>query len=400
MHKIRRRSMFGKYTVWALPLLSCSAFSAAADHFTPLLASALTRNTQVFPGTDGRKHLVYELIMINANATPATLQKVEVAPAADPSRSLAAYQGNELLAHLRSTANTAAASPGIEFNGARVFLIHIALPDGAAVPQGLVHRLTLLGGATPAPQPQTPVALEYPAAPLAVGDDVPKLGPPLRGKGWVAFNGCCEASGVHRSASQTVNGGLYFAQRFAIDWMRQDAAGRLVNGNATDVHSWTDYGSEVIAVADGRVVETEQNLDDQIPGSLPDPKTITLANVDGNHIVLDLGNGMFAFYAHLQRNSLTVSPGEHVTRGQILARLGNTGNTSAPHLHFHLMDGTSTLGSNGIPYVIDTFTYAGAVPAAKFRAAATLEGTWNEGLLRTPSVRHAQFPMDLAVVDF
>jgi hypothetical protein len=345
-------------------------------------------------------HVVYELIMINANATPATLQKVEVVSAADPARSLAAYQGAELLAHLRSTANTAAASPEIEFNGVRVFLIHLALPAVSAVPQRLVHHLTLLGGSSPAPKPQMPVALEYLAAPLTVSDDVPKLGPPLRGKDWVVFNGCCETSGAHRATSQTVNGGLYFAQRFAINWMRLDEAGRLVNGNAADVHSWAGYGSEVIAVADGRVVDTEQNLADQIPGSLPDPKTITLANVDGNHIVLDLGNGVFAFYAHLQRNSISVSPGEHVKRGQVLAKLGNTGNTSAPHLHFHLMDAKSTLGSNGIPHVIDTFEYAGEISAAKFGDGEKLEGTWNEGLLRTPSVRHAQFPLDFAVIDF
>ena len=392
--------MFATRTAAALLLLSFGVFCGAAeDQFTPLLVSALNGSTQVFPGTDGRQHVVYELIMINANATPATLQKVEVVPAADPSRPIATYQGAELLAQLRSTANTAVDNPQIELNGVRVFLIHLALSAGAAIPERLMHRLTLLGGRTPAPKPQTPVVLEYLAAPLTLTNNVPKLGPPLKGKDWVVFNGCCELSGAHRATSQTVNGGLYFAQRFAIDWMRLDEAGRLVNGNPADVHSWVSYDSDVLAVADGRVVKTEQSLDDQTPGSLPDPKTITLANVDGNYIVLDLGNGIFAFYAHLRRNSVAVSPGEHVKRGQVLAKLGNTGNTSAPHLHFHLMDGTSTLGSNGIPYVIDTFEYAGAVSAAKL-ASDNLEGTWNEGLLRTPSVRYAQFPLDRAVVDF
>lgn len=393
--------MFARRAVVAHLLLSFSVLTHAAvkDQFTPLLASALNGNTQVFPGTDGRQHAVYELILINANATPATLQEVEVVSAADPTRSIATYQGSELLTHLRSTANTAVANPEIEFNGVRVFLINLVLPGGAPPAERLMHRLTLLGGASPAPKPQTPVALEYLAAPLTLSTNIPRIGPPLRGKDWVAFNGCCGLSGAHRASGLPVNGGLYFAQRFAIDWMRLDEAGRLVNGNPADVHSWVDYDSDVLAVADGRVVTTEQNLDDQIPGSLPDPRTITLANVDGNHIVLDLGNGIFAFYAHLRRNSITVSPGEHVQRGQVLAKLGNTGNTSAPHLHFHLMDGTSTLGSNGIPYVIDTFEYAGEASAAKF-ASGNLEGAWNEGLLRTPGVRHGQFPLDLAVVDF
>jgi hypothetical protein len=392
--------MLARRGVVTLLLLSFSVFCGAGeDQLTPLLASALNGNTQVFPGTDGRQHVVYELIMINANTTPATLQKVEVVPAAYPTRAIATYQGGELLAHLRSTANTAVANPEIELNGVRVFLIHLALPAGPPAPERLVHHLTLLGGVTPSPKPQTPVALEYLAAPLTLSANVPKIGPPLKGKDWVAFNGCCEVSGAHRPTSQPVNGGLYFAQRFAIDWMRLDEAGRLVNGDPADVHRWVSYDSDVLAVADGRVVKTAQNLDDQTPGSLPDPKTITLANVDGNYIVLDLGNRVFAFYAHLRRNSISVSPGEHVKRGQVLAKLGNTGNTSAPHLHFHLMDGTSTLGSNGIPYVIDTFEYAGEVSAAKL-ASGNMEGTWNDALMRPPSVRHGQFPLDRAVVHF
>src|SRR5215472_1377501 len=142
--------MFARRTLVALLILSLSVLCGAGeDQFTPLLASALNGNTQVFTGTDGRQHVVYELIMINANATPATLQKVEVVPSAYPTRAIATYQGGELLAHLRSTANTAAANPEIEFNSVRVFLIHVALPAGPPAPEQLMHRLTLLGGATP-----------------------------------------------------------------------------------------------------------------------------------------------------------------------------------------------------------------------------------------------------------
>jgi len=391
--------MFAARGVVALLLLSFNVVGMTEDHFTPLIAFA--HDTQVFPGTDGRGHVVYELIMTNANATPATLQKVEVVSAAGPSRALVTFQGGDLLAHLHSPAHTPVANPQIESNAGRVFLIDVALPTGAAVPERLMHRLTLLGGARPAAQPQQPVALEYLAAPLTLSTKVPKIGPPLRGKDWVVLNGCCDPAGAHRGGGLTVNGDLYFAQRFAIDWMQLDEAGRLVKGNPSDVHSWTSYDSDVLAVADGRVVDTQQNLDDQVPGSLPDPKTITLANVDGNHIVLDLGNGVFAFYAHLRRDSVKVAPGEHVKRGQVLAKLGNTGNTSAPHLHFHLMDGPSVLGSSGIPYVIDEFQYAGEIPAAKFAAGGdSMEGSWNQELLREPNVRRAQFPLALAIVDF
>jgi len=229
---------------------------------------------------------------------------------------------------------------------------------------------------------------------------LPEIGPPLIGDRWVAINGCCGVAGVHRSTGFAVNGRISFAQRFAIDWMRLDDKGRMVHGDPADVHNYASYGADVLAVADGKVVSTLNDLDDQVPGKLPDPKTINIENVDGNHVVLDLGNGVFAFYAHMQKHSITVAPGDRVKRGQVLGQLGNTGNSSAPHLHFHLMDGPSVLGSSGIPYVIDSFAFAGQIPEEKFAAAPGVEGDWSEGLLHTPSSRDKQFPMDLTIADF
>ena len=86
---------------------------------------------------------------------------------------------------------------------------------------------------------------------------------------------------------------------------------------------------------------------------------ITVETVDGNHIVQDIGGGAYAFYAHLQKGSLLVKPGDKVTKGQVIAKLGNTGNANASHMHFHLMNGPSVLGSDGLPYVIDRFAYDG-----------------------------------------
>jgi len=133
---------------------------------------------------------------------------------------------------------------------------------------------------------------------------------------------------------------------------------------------------------------------------LPDPKTITVENVDGNHVVLDLGNGFFAFYAHMQKGSVAVRPGDRVKRGQVLGKLGNSGNTSAPHLHFHIMNGPSVLGSDGLPYVIDHFQLAGQISKEQFAAAEGVEGNWGQGLFADPSPRQNQFPLDLTIVDF
>jgi Peptidase family M23 len=374
--------------------------NADSDQFTPVIVSPLTAQTQPFLGTDEKQHVVYELVLANTNPTPATIQKIEVLNAADPTDVVAAFDGNGLLTRLRTLGNTAAETPKIEFNGTRLFLVDLVFEANAKIPNRLLHRMHLLGAERPAPKPTAPVQLSYTVASFPFTRRLPEIGPPLAGKGWVALNGCCAVAGVHRSTGLAVNGRIYFAQRLAIDWMRMDDAGRLVHGDSSDVHNYSAYGAEILAVADGTVVSTLNNLDDQKPGTLPDPKTITLENVDGNHVVLDLGDGLYAFYAHMQKDSVTVEPGERVRRGQVLGKLGNTGNTSAPHLHFHLMDGPSVLGSNGLPYVIDSFTVAGNVNAEKFAAATGIEGDWSAGLLPEGTPRRAAFPMDLTIVTF
>jgi murein DD-endopeptidase MepM/ murein hydrolase activator NlpD len=126
---------------------------------------------------------------------------------------------------------------------------------------------------------------------------------------------------------------------------------------------------------------------------------MTIENVDGNHIVLDLGRNKYAFYAHLEKGSLLVTKGDHVKRGQVLALLGNTGNTSAPHLHFHLMDGISVLGSSGLPYVIDGFELAGQLSSEQFKASE-LQGEWSKDISTHASSRKSEFPLDLTVVNF
>jgi Peptidase family M23 len=395
-----RINLRARYVLVLLLLAAAASIAEGeSDQFTPVVVSPLTPGTQAFLGTDNRIHVVYELVLTNTNPTEATLQKVEAIDAADPSRVVATWQGKSLVDDLRLLIKALAGSPEIPFNQTRLLLLHLSFPKDAAIPPQILHRITLLGG-NPGPPSKTATAFTYTAARFSIGTDLPIISPPLAGKGWVAINGCCDIGPAHRSTVFPINGTLYFAQRFAIDWMKLDDAGHLVNGDEGDVHSYVDYGADVLAVADGTVVSTLNDLMDQKPGSLPDPSTIILERVDGNHIVLDLGHGVFAFYAHLQKGSVNVSIGDHVKRGQLLAKLGNTGNTSAPHLHIHLMDGPSVIGSNGIPYVIDSFQYDGQVSQQKFAASTSLAGNWGGNRLATPNPRQNEFPMALSIVDF
>jgi len=382
----------------ALLIALIAATSSAKDQFTPVVASALATTTTPVVGTDGQQHLVYELVITNTNPTQATLKRISVVDATHPEKEIASFEGDGLLSRLRPAIGPTAKNADIGQSTTRLFLIDIALPASEAIPARLMHRFDLLGGPSPAPEAAAPMS--YVDAPIQVSKALRVIGPPLKGNLWVATNGCCAAGSVHRGAALALNGGIYIAQRFAIDWMRLDDGGRFVRGDAADVHNYTDYAAEIIAVADGTVVQTQNDLPDQKPGTLPDPRTITVENVDGNHVILDLGGGVYAFYAHMIKGSVVVHKGDRVKRGQLLGKLGNSGNTSAPHLHFQLMDGPSALGSQGIPYAIDSFALAGEVPRAQFDAAPGVEGDWSEGFATTNSAHKKQFPMDLNIVNF
>ncbi len=107
-------------------------------------------------------------------------------------------------------------------------------------------------------------------------------------------------------------------------------------------------------------------------------------------------------YAHLIQGSLLVKPGDKVKKGQQIAKLGNTGNSNAPHLHFQLMNGPSLFEADGQPYVIEGFSYQGQVnPAQVWSADNYLSGSFfGPDMLSTPQLKGNQLPLLLAVVTF
>jgi Peptidase family M23 len=140
-------------------------------------------------------------------------------------------------------------------------------------------------------------------------------------------------------------------EHFAIDFIQLDAQGRVVTGDPKNLNSWHYYGTEIVAAAAGKVVAVVNDLPDQMSGQ--PPSDITVATAWGNHVITDMGDGRFALYAHFIPGSVAVSEGDIVTRGQLLGRLGNAGNTDAPHLHFQVMDQPSALDTDGLSFVFD-----------------------------------------------
>jgi hypothetical protein len=168
-----------------------------------------------------------------------------------------------------------------------------------------------------------------------------------------------------------VNGRPFLAQRYAIDFEQADSGNRIFTGDPRDPRNYEIFGREVLAVADGTVVGTRNDLPEQTPGSYP--AGIGIDEADGNFVVLDIGGGFFVNYAHMQPGSVRPRVGDRISRGDVIGLVGNTGNSVAPHLHLHVMDGPSPLASQGLPYLYDRFELTGQVAStAAFDAS---EGT-------------------------
>jgi murein DD-endopeptidase len=305
---------------------------------------------------DGKVHLVYELHLTNFLSQELTLTKLEVT--AEDGRSLARYEGEELSARLARPGMPRATEKQRVGAGMRaVTYLWLTFDSPSAVPKGLHHNLTARIDA-PA-ESGGPLEISGKGAETTIRNgQTLVLSPPLRGDGWLAANGPSNSSG-HRRALIPVGGAAQIAQRFAIDWVQLREDGKTWTGDQLKNENYRCYGAEALAVADATVVAVKDGIPENIPGATSRAVPITLETVSGNLVILDLGQGQYAFYAHLQPGSLRVKAGDKVKRGQVLGLVGNSGNSTEPHLHFHTSNKNSPLSSEGVPYVFDSFEVQG-----------------------------------------
>jgi hypothetical protein len=355
---------------FVLPFLAVSlsfalaAVAREAERMTPLLLAV--QNAPVpFTGSDGRTHLVYELWLTNFSSGDATVEGVEVR---GDGALLATLDAVAVATRLQPAGERSATGTMAPSSTALLFL-HVALEPGATIPRRLEHRVA--GRFAAAPPGQQQISETGGAIDVDRGTVV-AIGPPLRGDRYIAADSCCDST-RHTRAALPVNGAVRIAQRFAVDWEQLDDGGRIYAGPREELRSYTIFGREAIAVADATVASVLDGLPEQTPGTYPE--AIALDQADGNSVILDLGGGRFALYAHLQPGSLRVRPGNAVKRGQPLGLVGNSGNSLAPHLHFHVMDGPSPLASNGLPYEIVDYQITGHSPGTAAFDVAEEKGT-------------------------
>jgi hypothetical protein len=364
------------------------------DQLTPVLASVLAQPA-VVEDSDGTWWLPYEIELVNVTGVPITLESVEVLDPAKNEAVVAKLGGEALGANVVQAGGVKSATLGA--GQAAVLFVNARFAKREDVPATLTHRIVAV---TPEPKPPLPErTVEQHVATTDVTTNAPLvLGPPLKGDRWVAAASCCDS--YHRRAVLPINGARHLAQRYAIDWIRLTPDDRLATGDPKLNASYPQFGVEAIAAADATVVHVQDGMPEGTPGSFA--PGVTATNADGNAVILDLGGGRFALYAHLQPGSIRVHEGARVKRGDVLGLVGNTGNSDAPHLHFHVMDGPSPLASNGVPYGIDELTVSGRAisPSDLDDELKKADQPVPVERLPAPGARKDELPADLAIVAF
>lgn len=335
---------------------------------------------------DTRQVLVYELHVTNFDSVPLTLKRLEVfaneessAPLltlADASLSATITQVGEAMAMSMSTpsqtdSTAAAKDVRVIAPGSRsVIFLWIDLPTNRSLPTTLKHRIVFsAAGST------TDATLEDFQVPVSQ-DSVPTLAPPFSGGTWLAGEGPVNDSN-HRRTIAAIDGYTHSAERFAIDWVKVGPNGDSRHDGATRTKNddWWGWGEPVLAVADGEITKVADGIPDNTPPALP---SVTLDNIAGNYIILEIAPNRYVTYAHLQNGSIQVHPHDHVHRGDALAVLGNSGNTTGAHLHLQVTDRNSVLQSEGVPFVFERFTYLG--PGSEYELNKHVSVPWKDSI--------------------
>lgn len=334
---------------------------------------------------DGRTRLVYELHLTSFAAEPLHLERIQ----------WFADHGSTPLAELRGeTLSAALGRPGLDANkdksivapGMRA-IVYLDLAFDAAPASTLRHRVEFksvkdgassgIEGARVAPNALAKLA----------------LGPPLRDGPWIAIYSS-EWERGHRRTLYAIDGKARIPGRHAIDWIKLDADGKEFAGDGKNKNDWYGYGADVLAVADATVVDLRDDVAEPASVSDDNPR-VPIGDATGNFVALALADGRYAFYEHFRPGSIKVRRGERVRRGEVVGALGYTGQSTGPHLHFHVADAPAPLAAEGLPYVFESWRPLGAYRSPEAREKG---GRWTPASTKAMVVR--EFPAPFAVIEF
>lgn len=355
----------------------------------------------------GGENLAYELELVPAGAGILLPEKIEVL---DPITGAVLYSAEgDILASLYHPASVPPPTTDEVRNGTskltypRISIWFLANPG--VVPDRLIHHVTLnrtASGLAPLMVTDSEVAVRKDVQPVVIGS-------PFRGPGWVAMETTSPFT-HHFSAQITYDGVTRVPQRFAQDWIYLDPGTRQVaSGNASLARNYYGFGKEIYAVANGTVADAQDGL--------PDIETIysappaTFATAAGNYVILDLGGGKYACYAHMVQGSVRVKLGDTVHEGDLLGLMGNSGNSDLPHLHFQVVEGVPMfLGAEGYPHEYRSFEVMGTINETRAiermsLPGATITGLWQDVrdlvvFFEEPAPREHMLPENWDIIRF
>jgi murein DD-endopeptidase MepM/ murein hydrolase activator NlpD len=329
---------------------------------------------QFVPADDDVQHLVYELFMVNWQKENLRLASIDIEDAAT-GKLLGRYDTKALEDPMRigvvpfSSSLEGPPNRVLPAGRTAVITIHVRLPLGASVPAAVRHRIRFES------DPNLRLIRDDGSESselFAVSEPMPidrrppvVLGPPLRGGPWFCANALFDPYTPHDTQTAYARTArIRVVSRFGCDFAKI----AKVNGEITSwkpqtpvdipLSAFYGYGADVLAVADGRIVQVKDGIPENLPRTdrkINSPVPVTEATVNGNMIALKIGKGQYAYYVHLQPGSIRVKEGDPVRKGQVLAKLGNSGNTDGPHLHFHVGSGPRISEYEFLPYVFPSY---------------------------------------------
>jgi hypothetical protein len=368
--------------------------------FTGLAASLLTHPSAV-RATDGRFHVAYELVLTDATVFSVNVERVDIRDAKSH-RVLLSLAGSALASRMNPVGGAPVGAPPtattlLDPSGSAVVWLDVRVRRKADLP-GVLDARVVSSTRPPPGSPSVRFSSLVGRVPLRTREPV-ELGPPVAGGIWVADEGCCDKDTHHRRGLLVVDGNEVVPQRFAIDWIRIDRRHRAWVGDPARLSSYLSYNQPLIAAADGTVVDVRDDASNQPPPGNPEPPPFE--KLPGNHVALRVAPGIFLLYAHMVPGSVRVRVGERVRRDQLLGRLGNSGNSATPHLHFQVQI-TRSFASDGLPFVFDRFKLLGQITEHFSDETLGLQpnGRLQFAPARRPGTRRREMPLSQNVVRF
>ena len=334
-----------------LIMSGCSGSSAANSEradvvlWVPFPPRAVKQGGQIVFG--------YELYIGRALSLGLTVSGVQILRDGPTGAVIKNYEGAELAQCLFNKVIPFSADDAI-FKGGdyAVLLAWPSVDVSDPIPAALYHRVYFSNGA---------VTL---GGTTSISTEATVISPPVKGWGWFANFGPSNLDTHHRKSitvMQMEDGPfkISISQRFATDWMKVDSSNlRLYSNEGETNDNFYCYGAEVLAVASGTVKNVLDGLPEGPPGTNR-PVPMTSQNAFGNSVVIEFDDGRYGAYCHLKPGSVSVAANQRVTPGQVIGRLGNSGNSDCPHLHFHVCNAPEPLFSEGLPFSFASYQLLG-----------------------------------------